>query len=274
MGANSYLEYEIGGTDLALSYPGPSTVRATNVAGVDYGSINLSPNVRFTVFKSGVSSITVRSGANNQDVFNNVTRQRSFYFARFSYPNAALILLNNSDLISFNGLFKKEQGIRVTWELANKHSIEKIEIERSAGNNSFETIGTSVNPAVASGYTDNGAPAVMLQYRLKLTETNGTSFYSKVISVNAQSVDDRGFRVYPTVCTNSTTVIINSKRTEDGTVQITDYVGLLHITRAIMIREGENRIPVELSRFLPNGNYSLIVTVGNNKYSRQIIVNR
>ncbi len=274
MGINSYLEYEVAGTDLSLSYIGPSTVRATNVAGVDYGSINLSPNVRFTVFKSGVSSITVRSGANNQDVFNNVTRQRSFYFARFSYPNAALVLLNNSDLKSFNGLFKKEEGIKLTWELTENHTIEKIEIERSTGNNSFETIGTIAKAEFMSGYTDNTAPAVKLQYRIKLTEANGKSFYSKVITVNATNIDDMGLRVYPTICTHSATIIINSKQSVGGTVQISDYAGHLYATRAIMLREGENRIPIELSSMLPNGNYTLILNVGTNKYTKKIIINR
>jgi hypothetical protein len=267
MGANSYVEYDFAGSDINVSFVG-TAIKATNVGGVDYGSINLSQNVRFTVFKSGVTTIYVRSGANNLDVFNNVTRQRSFYFARFTYPNST-ILLPASDLESFSGSTTKENNVQLNWKLAKNNSINKIEIERSAGNNVYENIHTALNTAAT--YIDNSAPAGTNFYRLKLYEENGKTWYSSIVKINTSENVVKTMKVFPAVCINTVTLSFASSNRSSATIRVSDNSGRILLTQTTPVNEGINSLSVNIGNRLQAGNYIITVDTGKERYVGKMI---
>jgi hypothetical protein len=270
LGPMANAELDFTGSDINVAFVG-NAVRGTNVGGVDYGAISLSQNVRFTAFKSGITTLNVRSGANNQDVFNNVTRQRSFYFARFTYPNS-LVLATNS-LKSFNGNNERKQFAQLNWDIEKGHAIEKIDIERSTGEaSSFAGISTISNPPSGiSSFTDYEAPAGINYYRIKLYETNGQWHYSTVVKVQTAGVTQNKIKVFPSFCTDRATLVMQAEQKSPVTIQIADYSGKIFLIRNTTVQEGANSIELRLDKHIPPGNYVVYVITDKERLNGKII---
>lgn len=265
MGPGSYVDFEFAGSDINVSFVG-NAVRAQNVAGIDYGSINQSPNVRFTVINASVSSMTVRSGAINQDQFNNVTRQRSFYFARFSYPNSAL--LPSSNLKSFDARVQNG-AIALNWALAKDHSIEKVDVERSSGNGAFVKINTvSGNRSGVVDYEADGEN----YYRLKLYENDGKSFYSKTIVVKNTETLLNGITIVSLAENRKCRIYLSSKEQSIVKLLLADAAGRLYVTRRINANAGKNEIYVNIASNIPPGNYFVTVITNEGRHTGKIVV--
>lgn len=88
--ASTYVDYNLLGNELKITYPSASWIVGTNTAGANYGGVDtMAKQVMFSVVNAGVNSITVRTGADN---ISNQSQQRlrSLYFKRFTYPNSVL----------------------------------------------------------------------------------------------------------------------------------------------------------------------------------------
>lgn len=267
MGPGSYVDFEYAGSDINVSFIG-NAVRAQNVAGIDYGSINLSPNVRFTVINASVTSMTVRSGAINQDQFNNVTRQRSFYFARFSYPNSAL--LPSSGLASFDA--RVHQGaVALNWSLAKDHAIGKIDVERSSGDGAFVKINSV---AADRGRVVDHEAAGDNYYRLKLCENDGKFFYSKTIAVKNPRESINSISVASLVVNSKCRIYLSAKERSSVEFLLTDATGRLWLTRRINANAGRNVIDLDIESSVLPGNYFVTVITSEERYTGKIVVRR
>jgi hypothetical protein len=272
MGFDTYAEYESTGSDITISTIG-TAFRGTNVAGVEYGSINTSPNVRFTVFRNNpTGTMYVRTGANNQDVFNNVSRQRSFYFARFTYPNSnIMVVLKNTDLKSFNAQALSSKSVKINWELATDHTIQKIVIERSGNGQDFEPINTIHNPS--AGHTevaDYNASKGTYYYRIHLFDEDGKSFYSQIKKVSVVSTVKKGLEIFPTLCSNNATLSINAAAPAQAIIKLVNSNGQIILTRKVQAQSGRNEWPVDVTT-IPAGSYFVMLELDNQIYSGMLI---
>jgi hypothetical protein len=265
MGPGSYVDFEFAGSDINVAFVG-NAVRAQNVAGVEYGSINQSPNVRFTVINASVSSMTVRSGAINQDQFNNVTRQRSFYFARFSYPNSALL-----PAASLTGFDARVRGgsVELNWALAKDHSIDKIDVEKSSGNGAFIKINTV--PGNHSGAIDYDAKGENY-YRLKLYENDGKFFYSKTIFVKNSQEHINGISVVSLAENRKCRIYYAAKEQSSLQLLLADAAGRVYLTRRINADAGKNVIDVDIESNMLPGNYFVTVITREGRHTGKIVV--
>jgi hypothetical protein len=271
LGPNPYVDYELAGPDLAISYIG-NAVRGTNVGGDEYGGINTSQNVRFTMYKSNLSGLTVRSGAINNDQFNNVTRQRSFYFARFSYPNSAVVALSVTDLIGFSGKWANG-SVNLDCKLAQDHTITKVYIERGTSSNRFERIG-EVNVVGTNGFrfNDQGAANGKNFYRLALYETSGRFAYSKILTIDNEIIHKSSLQVYPTLVKGSATLAVSSDQSYKGTIQIADLAGRILSQRAIAVPQGTMVVDLQEAASLKTGTYVVILNSETERLVQRIIV--
>ena len=88
----SYVDYNMLGGELQVSYPTASLVEGMNIAGVDYGGVDTTAKqVMFTVVNASISTLVVRTGADNKSN-SSQQRLRSLYFQKFIYPNSILAL--------------------------------------------------------------------------------------------------------------------------------------------------------------------------------------
>ncbi|NII24469.1 hypothetical protein HB364_05235 [Pseudoflavitalea sp. X16] len=269
LGPGAFAEFDFTGSDINVAFISATTIRATNVAGVEYGSINLSPNVRFTAVNGSITTIFVRSGAINNDVFNNVNRQRSFYFARFSYPNSGILAA--AGLKSFTGSMAQQQAT-LHWELEKGHAIKKLEIERMEGKGSFNSIATIEQPvADHSSFTDYEVPAGTHYYRLKLQDASGAVHYSKIIMLEALLPAQNNRRLLPTVCTHKTTLQWYALQRSPAHLQVVDYSGRVVLTRQVTVNKGANFIEIPLAQQWPAGNYAVYLLTGQERWAGKLI---
>lgn len=269
MGANTQMNYYQSGIDMDVKYFG-NAVRGTNLKGNEYGGISLSENVRFTVYKTAVSNLKVRSGANNSDQFNNVTRQMSFYFALFNYSNPIPLAVN--DLSAFSGTETKGTA-QLNWQLVKGHNLSNIEVEKSIGVEAFKKIGqVNVSEGNDFSFVDiacNGDS----YYRLKLIEPSGRISYSKVLKIIIETSSISSFSVYPTVISDQATVLVKSIFSGKSTLQIADMTTGRVVSRLdVVVQKGVNLFNLPQISGLKSGNYIVVYNSGNEKLTTRIIV--
>ncbi|OQP44484.1 hypothetical protein A4H97_08900 [Niastella yeongjuensis] len=88
--SSSYVDYDMVGNELSVTYPSASRVQGMNIAGIDYAGVDtVAKQVMFTVMNAGISSLTVRTGGDNKSG-SSQQRLRSLYFQKFIYPHSVL----------------------------------------------------------------------------------------------------------------------------------------------------------------------------------------
>ncbi|WP_207513932.1 hypothetical protein [Longitalea luteola] len=91
LSGSSYVDYNMTGSAIALTFPAANRVVGTNIGGVTYNGVDtIAKDCMFSVVNAGVSSIVVRVGADNKDNSTSDQRLRSIYFKKFTYPNSVL----------------------------------------------------------------------------------------------------------------------------------------------------------------------------------------
>jgi Secretion system C-terminal sorting domain len=114
-----------------------------------------------------------------------------------SLPSNALSLPSNALSLPSNALSLSCHHV-LNWETASEIGTESFDIQQSAGDNVFKTIGTIKAMGKAGTYTfKNDAPLRSTNYyRLKINDTDGKTAFSPVISLENGFIL-RGPRVYP-----------------------------------------------------------------------------
>jgi Secretion system C-terminal sorting domain len=107
------------------------------------------------------------------------------------------------ELMSFDGKMEGK-NVKLTWKTASERNNRAFVIERNADNNAdkFETIGEVKGSLTSSNinnynYTDNAPLSNQVNYyRLRQVDIDGTSTFSKVISIGTKG-NNKGFIIYP-----------------------------------------------------------------------------
>jgi hypothetical protein len=270
MSAGRTVQYYLNGNDITVTNIG-NAVRATNTLGLDYPTINTSENVRFTVFKSSVSNVKVRAGSiNNESAAGTSSRQSSFYFARFTYSNGTLAV---SDLLSFSGK-ATNNTVTLNWQLFKDHTLAIAEVERGGNTGSFEKIATIDLPG-ATDFSLNDkitGAASQYYYRLKLYESNGKIFYSKVLRIATGLSDRSKLMVYPTIVSGPATLSVTAVRAYKGTIGITDMTGRILSNRDILVQKGTMVTALDQVSGLRPGNYIVVLNSDIERVTQRIIV--
>ena len=148
----------------------------------------------------------------------------------------------------------------LTWRTASEKDNSHFDIERSTDGNTFHSIGQVKGNNKPSSYqfVDN-QPFAMSYYRLKQVDYDGTTTYSKVVSVE-QKGKGKGLKVYPTLVSNGILTI----DTEGGQLQDFSITNLL----GQQVLAGKTTQQIDVSR-LPQGTYVLKVGVEQVKFIKQ-----
>lgn len=127
-------------------------------------------------------------------------------FAAYNSKTMNLTSILPVKLADFNGK-KVNTSIELNWITASEENSDLFTIERSADNNSFQTIGTvsaSGSSAAKTNYrfTDKKPLSGSNYYRLKMTDKDATVTYSAVIKMQANATSTAAY-LYPNPCTGS-----------------------------------------------------------------------
>ena len=169
------------------------------------------------------------------------------------------------DLIDFSGKKTSNKTILTNWHTSTELNTSHFIIQHSTDGNSFTDIGTV--KAIGSGangyqFTDNNpTPSPLngvLYYRLKSVDKDGSSSFSKVVSVQL-AVNSNQLSVFPNPSKDKITV----KGSHIVSIQIVDNLGRIIKTQAL--KDATN--PTLSVGSLPAGAYHLRVQTTDGKVS-------
>lgn len=110
------------------------------------------------------------------------------------------------ELTSFNAQIAEVGKTNLTWSTASERGTSHFDIERSRDSKTFEKVGEVKAKGEVANYafTDSKAVSGTSYYRLKMVDFDGTTDYSKIVSV--QSYGKGKVKIYPTVTADNLVV--------------------------------------------------------------------
>lgn len=170
-------------------------------------------------------------------------------------------------LLSFNAN-RTAQNVTLNWKVASEYLMDSYVIERADNNNKFVAVG-SVNAInnlkdIEYSFTDNNAFNLSsnVQYRLKQVNADGSSVYSRIISVNSGSIISDVTFANP--FHNALTVQLNLASAEKVSFALYNLQGGMVAQIAPQnYNANSNRVVLNNTANLPSGMYILKITAGN-----------
>ena len=199
-------------------------------------------------------------GANGYVLKGSITSFSSFYFGS---ANLTLPL----DLLTFTGSLQNNTTTLLKWQTENEINTSHFVVERSIDGNNYNSIGSVTaggNSTSVLNYTfnDNDAAnqqSLILYYRLKMVDVNGSFKYSTIVTISLADITGR-VTVMPNPVTNEARVTVASP--EDGRLsyKVIDNAGRTILQKTLQVKKGAvNTISIDMSR-LSTGMYYLSVT--------------
>ena len=180
--------------------------------------------------------------------------------------NCTTIPLN---LLDFAATKQNNEAV-LTWKTVNEQNVSLYEVERSNDGKAFYAVGqTKANNTLdVQTYTlTDKMPLVQIQYyRLKMVDYDGTTTYSKIVSLSKEGLSK--FKIYPSV----TKDILTVETTTSGasTINIVDVLGRIVSSRQIAASENTMTTEISVSN-LPIGVYSVVFESANGRSAAKFI---
>ncbi len=183
-------------------------------------------------------------------------------FSTFYMANVTSLLPIHS--LSFKGSVINNTG-QLRWTTEDETGTKFFTVERGFNGRDFSAIGEQV-ASQATGqalyaFSDSSIAqfsAPVVYYRLKLTDANGRTSYSAVLSFNTDYARP-GISIRPNPVLNEFTLALTAAVAEKASWQLTDITGKTVMQRPVSISKGENEMKINISQ-IPAGVYYLKIT--------------
>jgi hypothetical protein len=154
-------------------------------------------------------------------------------------------------------------AVNVGWTVGQEVSTLNYVVERSTDGVHFSAIGSESSKAAdgvdnAYQYPDNEASAVggTLYYRIREVETDGTFYYSKVVSVSLGAGAGK-LAAFPNPAQSFVTVSFSSMMAEVVSLRLFDVRGCQLWSKQYEAQVGQNTVNIDCVSTLPDGVYLL-----------------
>jgi hypothetical protein len=261
-----YVDYEVLGMELTITQAG-NWFNGRNVGGTNYARRDTSAKkAMFTVVNEDITSFVVRVGADNQST-SSATRMRTVYFKRFRYANGLLAL---SPLQNFIGSVNPN-GASLQWEFQPSYQISSVELERSYNGQQFTPIYHEVD-LPTNNFVDGEKSSGTAFYRLKWTTQTGETGYSSTVFLKMPGRSEtEGFKLYPNMVRDRTTLSMNTAAADNGTLQIFDFEGKMQQQVPVKLSAGSNSISIDGMDKLAPGGYIAVLKTSGNTFTQKLI---
>jgi glucose/arabinose dehydrogenase len=201
-------------------------------------------------------------GANGYMLQGNISSFSSFYF---SSSNIILPL----DIVTFSGALQNNSTVLLKWKTENEINTSYFQVERSIDGNIFNDIGTiSSNANNNNGnvfnysFTDVDAgnqQSLLLYYRLKVVDMNGSFKYSNVITISLADITGK-LTVSPNPVIGE--VKVNISAPADGIIlwKLIDNTSRVILQNSEHVRKGNGNIFIINMNKLSRGSYYLSIS--------------
>lgn len=199
--------------------------------------------------------------------------------ATLTAANSADIFLAKYSTLSvlpvhFQSVFAQpvESAVLVQWTVSNQVDNAYFEVERSRDGRSYLGIGRVPGCSLCSdlrnySLLDNQPYDGLSYYRIKQVDMDGHFIYSKVVSSFTSKGNDNALAVYPTVTTNTFTLLIkNWDGSQQARLQVANASGSSIKQQSLSLQTGVNKLSFDLSG-QPPGVYFLKLLEMNGKTS-------
>ena len=178
---------------------------------------------------------------------------------------------------SFRATPNERNGVDLLWSTASEANNEGFDVERSANGRDWEPIAFVPGAGNTSEiqtyqYTDPAyaiasAGAALIYYRLKQIDFDGSFDYSPIRIVEIRN--QRDIRVYPNPADEEVTISFAEPTTVRGIVRM--YSQQNRLVAEHVIPPHTTDYPLRVAQ-LPAGTYILQVMVGNEQWSKRVVV--
>ena len=248
-----------------------------------------SRNYRFKFEPSNLSPVVF---AYFEDVYMktstqlNLTSSSTFDFniepnAQSSAPDRFRIVFKASGTLPVNfttiQAYQQNSGILVGWNLAAENNMKQYEIEKSANGQEFVKVGLTAsrhnnNTAASYSWFDPNPVNGNNFYRIKASDKTGGVNYSAVVNVKIENGKSY-ISAYPNPVKNNT---INIQLTNEPkgvyVVELFNSLGQKMLIKTIKHTGGSATQTIQLGTLVSKGVYQLTISHGENKISKQIVV--
>lgn len=167
--------------------------------------------------------------------------------------------------ISFTAV-ENQNKVLLNWKVENETSVDRYEVERSTDGLHFSTIGQQNNTGNSTGsntytYSDIAitASSPVLYYRIKQIDRDGSSLYSKTLSIRRNHISS-GIVLYPNPVYDNLNINVQSDNTASVHVTIWNISQRKVISQFSNLSNGMNSISINGLEKLPSGIYQLHIT--------------
>jgi hypothetical protein len=170
------------------------------------------------------------------------------------------------DLLSFKGA-PEPGGVGLTWQTAGNQNAGDFVVERSTGNDEFDSIGrVAALSGSASGdysFTDNSLPpATGVTYRLRIVDLNGGVSYSPLVYVAGATLPAQTFSVGPNPASKSATLYMVAAEAGQVQVSLWNLAGARVGEQICVVTKGQNAVALRAIDRLAKGIYVIRMVSG------------
>lgn len=263
---------------------------------VTNSSTNITTNIEFDMSAGGMGTFTLGTTANyvllyraaqtgnwtelstassisgDRILFNAITLSADGYYTLGTKNfNASPLPI---ELISFS-VFSEDEVVVVSWVTASEKNNAKFTVERSIDGNNFEFVketkgaGTS-QKIIQYNQTDEKPYKGISYYRLKQSDFDGKTSYSKLVSIQIKNKQEQ-LSVYPNPSEGNFTLHFQNHPFEPLQIKVYDSKGqfLLQLNGTT---NSDAKLVLDLSNKLSSGIYSLIVSTSYGTFNEKIII--
>lgn len=173
-------------------------------------------------------------------------------------------------LLSFSGNLLENNEVRLQWNTANEDNVDYFQIEYSNNGREFKQVAAKK----AIGFGDNNYSKTLFNnestiqyYRLKVVDKDGKFYYSQIIVIKNNAVNDDKLIVFPNPATNTITVT-HEKTGKNASIKLIDINGKIILINTVT--PGAMQTGFNISQVVP-GIYILIFENNGTVMSQKLL---
>jgi predicted extracellular nuclease len=193
-----------------------------------------------------------------------------------SFSGFFLTSSNNSplplQLLQFKGEWLAQNQVKLTWNTAKEENFGGFELQK-LGQTGFEKLAWLAGGNHIYNFTDTQAQAGTNTYRLKMTDTDGTYQFSKIISVKVlEQAPLLLASITPNPVKETATLHVIATKKGTANIQILQLNGKKLNTQSAYLQAGSNQVKLS-AQDLGQGIYIIQVVQNGQSISQKLIVN-
>lgn len=181
-------------------------------------------------------------------------------------------------LTGFQGEFKSNHQVELSWKTMMERDIDHYEMERSADGLNFKQIGSISSKMTIStndyqllyNYTDQDPLPGTSYYRIKVIGKDNYTNQSPIVQMSNNQI--KGIKIYPTLVQNNTVFVETDKTLRDARMEFFDLSGKKLSETNWESLSGRQNCPVSRSNRLPAGTYLARLTAKGQTIKNQLMI--